>query len=61
MDVAIRALILVVVCIAGYVWGRARRVHELRYQRRMAEKWYVAYRVERGKRFEDSADFWKDA
>lgn len=48
MDVVqavILAFALVVGAVVGYICGRARRVHELRYQRRMAEKWYVAYRV----------------
>jgi len=61
MDVA--AILVGVALIAGglcYAWGRARSLHELKYQRRMAEQWYVAYRREQRKRSEDPADWWKD-
>lgn len=60
MDVIPAVLSLVAALFVGYVGGRTRRLHELKYQRRMAEHWYCAYRRERLRKSEDPADFWKD-
>lgn len=56
MDVIPAVLSLVAALFVGYVGGRTRRLHELKYQRRMAEHWYVAYRRERHRRFEPDWD-----
>lgn len=60
---AIALLTFVVSAMAiSYVVGRVRGVRELRYQRRMAEQWYVAYRRQRTRaaRLRVEGDEWKD-